>query len=377
MKVQDLIGRLADEEEYKKLLACHGPQAQEFLDVFLSNFMDNPPQKFQHKLITVMPNVAGQAHVRLAYSDLGDWTVQDTSEDSGRHADVFKGKVQGQDVCFKAIRRTQHTNLEDWWKAILHEATVWDSLGHPNILPFYGICHFRNTIAFVSPWMDNRNICTFLEKNTDSNRVIFAYDVAQALKFLHANGVIHSDLKGRNLLINKFGRICLADFGSAYPSSLGFTCGTVRWQAPENFDPEAEEVLYPTKESDIYSWAGVAYEIFVGEVPFAKIARDITIMYKVLRGQRPSRPAAESLSWSVWGLTEGIWQLMEECWSADPANRPTIDMIIEELEIALPSGVEKEARHADYLLPEQFRELTRAGKEKLEVSVGVLQGLLD
>ncbi|KAG6905271.1 hypothetical protein DXG01_003775 [Tephrocybe rancida] len=336
----------------------------------LSNLLAKPPPKFQQSLFTLAPNPAGAGDIRLTFYNLDKVIVSDTLEESGMYADIFRARVQDRDVCLKAIRRTQHATT-DWWKAVFHEILVWSPLSHPAILPLYGIYLFQKTIALVSPWMENGNMCAFLNKHKDSNRVVLALGVAQGLKFLHENGTIHSDLKGPNILVNSLGRICLADFGSASPSPLGSEGGTVRWQAPELLDPKANEAVPTTKESDIYALACVAYEIFAGEVPFASITRDATVMYKVLLGQQPSRPAAALLSWSVWGLTDGIWSLMEKCWSIDPVKRPTIDIIIEELEKALPPDVDKEARHGDYLLPEQFRELTRSDEEKTEFSIGV------
>ncbi|KAG6805697.1 hypothetical protein H0H92_014346, partial [Tricholoma furcatifolium] len=99
-----------------------------------------------------------------------------------------------------------------------------------------------------------------------------ASDVAHGLEFLHEKNIVHGDLKGANVLINSSQRACLADFGLAsasdpevllWASFSSYTSkgGSVRWQAPELFDPEAaDELHYATKATDIYAWASVAYE---------------------------------------------------------------------------------------------------------------------
>ncbi|KAG6824385.1 hypothetical protein H0H92_007043, partial [Tricholoma furcatifolium] len=180
-----------------------------------------------------------------------------------------------------------------------------------------------------------------------------------------------------NLLVDKFERICIGDFGlssvtdkeilalTAF-STVASKGGTARWQAPELFKPD-DRVAYNTKESDIYAWACVAYEIFAGEIPFANAASH-KIVTKVLDGQRPSRPANASRSWGVWGLKETIWSLMEICWDTDPAKRPTMDMIIEQLET-----VESAQRS---LSPGQLREIIRTGQEEIALSVDVLEQCL-
>ncbi|KAG6846373.1 hypothetical protein H0H93_014379, partial [Arthromyces matolae] len=119
--------------------------------------------------------------------------------------------------------------------------------------------------------MEHGDIRKYLEHYTDSNRVSLALDVARGLEFLHSNGVVHGDLKGENVLVNDTGRACLADFGLSSISDkdiLAWTSmssaaskgGTVRWQAPELFDPEGDEEIRNSQETDIYAWACVAYE---------------------------------------------------------------------------------------------------------------------
>ncbi|KAG6831473.1 hypothetical protein H0H92_010382 [Tricholoma furcatifolium] len=212
-----------------------------------------------------------------------------------------------------------------------------------------------------------------------------AFDVAHGLQFLHKSCVVHGDLKGPNILIDEFKRACIADFGLSSVSDkeiLAWTShsmlsskgGSVRWQAPELFNPEGEEDIINTYESDIYAWACVAYEIFAGQLPLAHLSRDPTVMNKVSAGERPIRPVASSPSWGVWGLTESIWALMEACWNFTAAERPTVDAIIECLEKSLPRHVSKKVND-DTLSPSQFREMTRDDDET-ELSVEALERLL-
>ncbi|KAG6916088.1 hypothetical protein DXG01_008517 [Tephrocybe rancida] len=321
------------------------------------------PTLERQNLITAMQRLPGQSALVSTCYALGDEADSDSPEYSGRYADIYKGKVQGQVVCLKSIRRTQQTDIDHLAKAFSKAAIIWGKVAHPNILPFYGVFSYKNTISFVSPWMENGNISTFLEKHRDSNRAIL-----------------------RNILINNLERACIGDFGLSsatdkeimtlnYFTSITPQNSTARWQAPELFNPETEEAVRVTEESDIYAFACVAYEIFAGEVPFAELTRETTIIYEVLRDERPSRPATTSLSWGVWGLTEGVWSSMKNCWSGDPAKRPAIDKVIEELEKALSPNVERNVGHGDYLLPSQFRELTRL--EGIDSSVEGLESLLE
>ncbi|KAG6806402.1 hypothetical protein H0H92_011464, partial [Tricholoma furcatifolium] len=146
------------------------------------------------------------------------------------------------------------------------------------------------------------------------------YDVALGLQYLHEGSIVHGDLKGANILVSDSGRALI------FPSSGG----TVMYQAPEIFDKEA----YNTKETDIYAFGCLAYEVFTCKPPFADL-RAPAIAMKVMYGYRPERPPNSSPSWNPWGLTEHIWTLIERCWEATPARRPTIDLVIQRLELAL------------------------------------------
>ncbi|KAF8996195.1 kinase-like domain-containing protein [Cyathus striatus] len=98
--------------------------------------------------------------------------------------------------------------------------------------------------------------------------------------------------------------------------------GTICWQAPELFDSAVDHAIL-TKESDVYAFGCVCYEVFTGEIPFYEIPRDYAVMLRIIKGEKPSRPGLESCaSESVFsrGLTEEMWTLMQDCWKFDPTE---------------------------------------------------------
>ncbi|KAG6876444.1 hypothetical protein C0993_003126, partial [Termitomyces sp. T159_Od127] len=180
-------------------------------------------------------------------------------------------------------------------------------------------------------------------------------DVALGLEYLHENGVVHGNLKGtiysrtltpellpgqqKNVLVGEDGHAVLADFGItsilnpdvlvgiSIPSSVSQE-GTARWRAPETFSIEDDEESPDTTSSDVYAFAMVAYEIFANQLPFSQLKVDVSIMRAVVEGKRPSRPPTSSASWSVWGLTDDMWTIMESCWLAQSEKRPTVRNLI-------------------------------------------------
>ncbi|KAG6890513.1 hypothetical protein C0995_007712 [Termitomyces sp. Mi166 len=366
-KIEPLISRLEDlfvnKSEYKTLLSCRGPSAQKLLDMFqrLLDVMYDPPPRFERHLIVATQKLAAKSGLYPTCHELSDidLTIYDTPKYSGDFCGIYKGTFQGRVICLKMLRPDSSTDLEHFLRIIAKEAILWGQLRHPNILPFYGIYRIKNQISFIAPWMDNSDITEFLKRYNDSNRVVLT-----------------------NILVNELGRACLADFGlSTISNTLGITtyssesskAGTIRWQAPELFDPERAQVPR-TEASDIYAWACVAYEIFADQIPFAHLSRNTVIITKITSGERPARPPDSSPSWGMWGLTEDIWTLMRTCWHGDPVRRPTVGMVIEQLEASLPAGVEMDARDGS-LPPGEFREMTR-GTEENELSVEMLEGLI-
>ncbi|KAF8066577.1 kinase-like domain-containing protein [Lyophyllum atratum] len=294
---------------------------------------------FRRRLIVATQRLSAKSGLYPLCYELKD--VVPEGEDpvtSGGFADIYEAYFNGQKVCLKAVRMYQDTKDQDFFKRFSKEAILWGQLSHPNVLPIYGIHRFRRRFCLVSPWMEAGDMEKYLKSRPYGSRIQFAVDVAEGLLYLHNNDIIHGDLKSQNILIDDRGRARLADFGissisdSKIPawtthSSAASKGGSVRWQAPELFDPDTDEQPKNTKASDIYAWSCVCYEIFTGDIPFPRL-RDTAVMLHVTRGYRPLRPKNFSASWSEWGLTNDIWLLMQECWKENPVARPRMALVV-------------------------------------------------
>ncbi len=97
-------------------------------------------------------------------------------------------------------------------------------------------------------------------------------DVASALAYAHARGLVHRDIKPANLLFDEDGHVSVADFGIAralaeasWTEPLGAMLGTARYAAPEQLKGAPLD-----GRADVYSLALVAVEAVTGDVPFAR-----------------------------------------------------------------------------------------------------------
>ena len=141
-----------------------------------------------------------------------------------------------------------------------------------------------------------------------------------------------------NILIDNDGHARLADFGlltivsdSTHPtaSSSSKSSGTTKWMSPELLDPDRFGLKNsrPTKESDRYALGMVVLEVLTGQAPFPRYT-GLTVMRKIVDGERPERPQGPEAVW----FTDNLWEALELCWSPQPKHRPTPEIVFERLE---------------------------------------------
>jgi serine/threonine protein kinase len=161
-----------------------------------------------------------------------------------------------------------------------------------------------------------------------------------------------------NILVDPNGHARLADFGfltiisdSTNPTvSSSFAIGgTVRWMSPELFYPDKSGLkgARPTKQSDCYAFGMVVYEVLGGQAPFVQFHHCV-VMWKVMGGERPSRPNGPEGA----QFTDDLWQMLNRCWEAQPERRPSVATALECLErvsktVKKPSQQSDESTRAD------------------------------
>ena len=162
------------------------------------------------------------------------------------------------------------------------EARALAELNHPNIVSIYDKGLDDGKYFFAMELVDGVSLRQLIKskKATPAEALALVPQLCEALEYAHARGVIHRDIKPENILVDKSGRVKVADFGLARiirgdnaTSFDGLTrsdvmMGTVNYMAPEQRE-NAKDVDH---RADIYSLGVVIYELLTGELPIGRFA---------------------------------------------------------------------------------------------------------
>jgi tetratricopeptide (TPR) repeat protein len=198
-------------------------------------------------------------------------------------------------------------------------------LQHPHIVPVLGAGDANGLPWFSMPFVEGESVRARLAKGPLAIGEVISIlrDVARALAFAHANGVVHRDIKPDNVLLAA-GSATVTDFGIAKAISAsrtvapggtltvaGTSIGTPAYMAPEQAagDPATDH------RADFYSFGILAYELLSGQTPFhglppaRMLAAQLSERPRDIREIRPDTPVA-------------LAQLVMRCLEKSPDDRP-------------------------------------------------------
>ncbi|MEO0155712.1 MAG: serine/threonine-protein kinase [candidate division WOR-3 bacterium] len=191
-------------------------------------------------------------------------------------------------VVIKQMKRNLDGEAQARFK---REAKICANLNHKNIVEIYDYFREGGEHYLVMEYIEGLSLADIIEKEAPLHPVLaasIAREVCQALVCAHKNGVIHRDIKPKNILISKEGVIKLTDFGVARDidapelTTTGAIIGTPFYMSPEQAG--GGKVSF---QSDIFSLGVVLYEMVTGKKPFVA-EESHGIIAKICRGKYKS-----------------------------------------------------------------------------------------
>ncbi len=258
------------------------------------------------------------------------------------------------------------------------EARLHASLDHPNIVPIYDVGTSGNIPCyFVSKLIAGQDLAERIKESRPGYREAAALllPLAEALAHLHGRGLIHRDVKPRNVLLDQAGTPYLADFGLAMPplpegaEEELLLAGTLAYMSPEQARGEAGRL---DRRTDLYSLGVVLYEMLTGTRPFR--GGVAALRHKILQEE----PAAPHL------LDPGVPRDLEavclKLLAKNPAQRyQDAEQVADDLRRFLAGEPPRYARHVGLaeraLLWLRRRRALAAGVAVVAVLVAVLLAL--
>jgi serine/threonine-protein kinase len=203
----------------------------------------------------------------------------------------------------------------------VREAQTAARLNHPHIVPIYAVHEVQGLVCFAMSLVEGESLAARILRE---GRPSFGFvanvleQMADALAYAHASGVVHRDIKPDNVLLDRdSGRAMVTDFGIARAAEsgsrltqTGIAVGTPAFMSPEQAMGDKEV----DGRSDLYSLGVIGYLMLAGKLPFDAPSTPAMLMKHVsetppsLRAYRPDAPRV-------------LVEILERCLAKKPADR--------------------------------------------------------
>ncbi|KAI6237438.1 Protein kinase domain-containing protein [Aphelenchoides besseyi] len=292
---------------------------------------------------------------------------------SGAYGQVFRGKVHGRPPCVDhfytdrphliaqfencdvAIKMLPKYATEAARKEFMNEIELMKTIGfNDNLVNMLGCITVGQSICLVLEYCPNRDLLQYVKAlkvdvnisksidvkiNYTKEFMLFAWQIADGMRFLASKHIIHRDLAARNILIDGQKNAKISDFGlciildenyapmstnKAFISASGRL--PIKWLAVEALTRHEF-----SSKSDVWSYGILLWEMYsFGMTPFNEVPPK-ELAARLEEGLRPEKPML---------CSDEMYDVMERCWQEEPEKRPNFQEILTKLTLFLERATE-------------------------------------
>jgi formylglycine-generating enzyme required for sulfatase activity len=198
------------------------------------------------------------------------------------------------------------------------EVQIVASLEHPHILPVIDFGESEGTFYLVMRYVGGGTLHDLIEQGPLEPPLALRYlsEIGEAIDYAHQQGVVHRDIKPRNVLLDQQGRPFLADFGLARLIGAGNIThsGVEMIGTPHYMSPEQARGQHVDGRSDLYALGVMLYQMLTGRVPFEA---DSTVGIVMKHIESPVPDVTEN--WPM--LPEALNPVLAKAMAKQPGDR--------------------------------------------------------
>uniref|UniRef100_A0A8C0Y2D1 Kinase suppressor of ras 2 n=1 Tax=Cyprinus carpio carpio TaxID=630221 RepID=A0A8C0Y2D1_CYPCA len=255
----------------------------------------------------------------------------------GRFGQVYHGRWHGE-VAIRLIDIERDN--EEQLKAFKREVMAYRNTRHENVVLFMGACMRPPHLAIITSLCKGRTLYSVIRDakvvlDVNKTRQI-AQEMVKGMGYLHAKGILHKDMKSKNVFYDN-GKVVITDFGlftisgvlqaGRRKDKLRIPSGWLCHLAPElirQLSPETAENQLPfSKQSDVFAFGTIWYELHAREWPFKNQPAEV-IIWQVGSGMKPILTQI--------GMGKEISDILLFCWAYEQEERPSFSKLVELLE---------------------------------------------
>lgn len=276
----------------------------------------------------------------------------------GGFGSVYRGTIDGVEV---AIKRKSSISVQGRHE-FEAELAVLCRLSHENLVKLMGYCIEKNEMMLVYEYIPRGNLKDLSYGRSQSllswkQRLGICLGAARGLCYLHENGVLHRDVKTHNILVSEDYDAKISDLGlgrlqpdSNYDHITTVVAGTIGY-----LDPEYVRTGKVTRQSDVYSFGIILFEVLCGKPPIIgdpaneqQLLVDFALSLLINQGIVEDMVDPNLKRFIQPNCLDKFVELAQDCVSQKARYRPTMGEVVHRLEhvLELQEGrVEERSNH--------------------------------